>query len=266
VRTPPRGLPAALNTALAHARAPLLARHDADDLSHRDRLALQVEALCRDPGLAVVGARLRLFPAAGSGVGMRRWAEWHNALLDHESMARELLVDSPLAHGTALLRRDWLERVGGWQERGWAEDLDLWARLLEAGARFAKLPRVLYAWRQHPGSATRQDPRYARARMTELKCGVLARTLLAGARTAQVIGVGTSLAHWAGALRRTAPRVEAHEVRRPTPAALAALPAPAARAASPLVLVFGSAPARARWRAALAAAGWVEGRDFAFVA
>src|SRR5512134_2836642 len=34
LRGAPRGLPAALQKALASARAPLLARHDADDLSH----------------------------------------------------------------------------------------------------------------------------------------------------------------------------------------------------------------------------------------
>ena len=66
---------------------------------------------------------------------MRRWAKWHNALLTHEAMASEVLIDSPLAHGTAMIRREWLERVGGWHERGWPEDLDLWVRLVRAGAR-----------------------------------------------------------------------------------------------------------------------------------
>src|SRR5512134_3503561 len=41
LRAPARGLPAALNTALRHARGALVVRHDADDLSHRSRLALQ---------------------------------------------------------------------------------------------------------------------------------------------------------------------------------------------------------------------------------
>src|SRR5580765_7181694 len=40
--TPALGLPAALNLALSLARAPWLARHDADDLSHRDRFARQL--------------------------------------------------------------------------------------------------------------------------------------------------------------------------------------------------------------------------------
>src|SRR5262245_38357044 len=164
VHTAARGLPAALNTALGLARGRLIARQDADDLSHRRRLALQRAHLAAHRGTAVVGCRVRLFPAAAVGVGMHRWVRWHNALLTHEAIAREALIDSPLAHGTALIRRAALERVGGWRDRGWPEDVDLWIRLLDRGARFAKLPQTLYGWRRHPGSATHQDPRYRRER------------------------------------------------------------------------------------------------------
>lgn len=101
---PERGLPRALAFALQRARAPLIARHDADDVSQRERFALQAAHLRAHREVAVVGCRLRLFPPGASGAGMKRWAAWHNALLTHESMARESLIDSPLAHGTAMLR------------------------------------------------------------------------------------------------------------------------------------------------------------------
>ena len=65
----------------------------------------------RDPAVAVVGSRLRMFPAPDVGPGMRRWADWHNALLTHDDMHAERLIDSPLAHGTAVLRAEWLDRV-----------------------------------------------------------------------------------------------------------------------------------------------------------
>src|SRR6187549_2555511 len=57
VHTPARGLPAALNTALELARAPLVARHDADDLSHRERFAEQAGWLRAHRGTAIVGSR-----------------------------------------------------------------------------------------------------------------------------------------------------------------------------------------------------------------
>ena len=257
VHTPPSGLPAALNTALAHARASLIARHDADDLSHRQRLALQRDHLVAHPRVSLVGCRVRLFPTAGAG--MRRWATWHNGLVSHEAMAREALIDSPLAHGTALIRRSALERVGGWRERGWPEDLDLWLRMLAAGHRFAKLPRTLYAWRQHPASATRRDPRYRRERFLALRHEALGRAMLRGSRPVTIIGVGDSLETWRRTIAHGMRDVRALHAARPSPRLIGAL-------APPVVLVFGAPSARRRWRDALNAGGLVEGRDFAFVA
>jgi glycosyltransferase involved in cell wall biosynthesis len=258
VHEPARGLPAALNRGLALARAPLIARHDADDLSHCDRLDLQRGWLAEHPHAAIVGSRLRLFPAGAVGAGMRRWAEWHNRLLTHEQMANECLIDSPLAHGTAMIRREWLERVGGWADRGWAEDLDLWIRLLEAGARFGKVPRVLYGWRQHRASATRRDPRYRRERFIALKLDALERGPLRGATAMTLVGVGESLARCIPVFEagRTVLVVEAG---RPSASVMG-------RLVAPVVLVFMSYSARERWRQVLVNARWREQRDFIFIA
>jgi glycosyltransferase involved in cell wall biosynthesis len=260
IHTPPRGLPRAIAAAHAWARAPLLARHDADDLSHRERLERQSAFLRAHPHVAVVGARLRLFPAAAVRPGMRRWVAWHNALLEHGEMAREVLVESPLAHATALLRREPVERVGGWVDRGWPEDVDLWLRLLESGARFAKLPRVLYAWRQHPASATWRDPAFSRERILALQQDSLGRGLLRGCHEVGLVGVGSSLGRWSSALAARGLRVRALERGRPQPG-----PRPLAPLRPPIVLVFGAATARRRWREALTGSGMLEGRDFVFL-
>src|SRR5262249_19610341 len=93
LRQAARGLPAALNVALAAARRPGIARHDADDLSHPERLALQRAWLGDHPRTDVLGCQVRLLPRGFAGAGMRRWVAWHNRLLDHEAMAREALID-----------------------------------------------------------------------------------------------------------------------------------------------------------------------------
>jgi len=255
--TEARGLPAALALALSLARAPWVARQDADDVSHGTRLSRQLEWLAGHPEIDVLGTRLRLFPATAVGAGMRRWAEWHNALLTHESMRRELLIDSPLAHGTMVARRALLEAAGGWHERGWAEDLDLWLRLFAHGARFAKLPAVLYGWRQHRASATRTDPRYSRERFMSLKSAALESGLLRGDRRATLIGVGASLSRWH---ERLGPRIERRiEMRGPHVGDVSTL-------RPPLVLAVMAPVARERWRAALHHRGLRELSDFVFVA
>src|ERR1043166_1818657 len=71
--TSARGLPAALNLALSLARAPWIARHDADDVSHRERFARQLACLTArpgPPGPAEPGAAPR--PRAGDPAARRR--------------------------------------------------------------------------------------------------------------------------------------------------------------------------------------------------
>ena len=256
LRQPPAGIPAALNLALAAAHGDLMARHDADDRSHPDRFARQHAWLASHPETTVVGCRVVLAPRGYAGLGMRRWVEWHNRLSTHDEMACEILVDSPLAHGSAMIRGAALTAVGGWRDRGWPEDLDLWLRLLEMHARFAKVPRILYAWRQHEASATRRDPRYRQEAFDALRLDALERGPLRGRHQVTVVGVGASLERWRARLARAGRRVH---VIGPGPAAIDSRSVPA-------VLVFGAAAARERWRAHLRARGWRERDDFTFVA
>src|SRR6185436_11281760 len=158
------------------------------------------------------------------------WATWNNSLITHEAIAREALIDSPLAHGTAMMRREAVERAGGWIERGVPEDVDLWLRMLAGGARFAKLPRTLYSWRQHAASATRRHRRYSAQRYAELRRDALCSGWLRGREAVTVIGVGLSLETWTRDLEAAGPRVHAIEMGKPRPGWN---PSP------PLVLVFG---------------------------
>jgi GT2 family glycosyltransferase len=258
IHLPASGLPAALNAGLQAARGRWIARHDADDVSRRRRLQLQRAYLATHSRVGVVGSRLRIVPSSSAWVGMRRWAEWHNTLLTHEEMIRELLVDSPLAHGTTMFRRAVLERAGGWAERGWPEDVDLWLRLTAAGVRLAKLPQTLYAWRQHPGSATRRQERYSQERFDDLRMNALRGGLLAQARRVTVVGVGRGIRRWSARLAHEGFSTRRASDGQPTPAVLSRLEAPG-------IFVFGAPVARARWRDALVRQGWEEGVDFVFV-
>jgi glycosyl transferase family 2 len=63
---------AASERARAEARAPLLARMDADDVALPERLELQVGAI-EEEGLAAVGGQVEYFPEPTGG--MRAYAE-----------------------------------------------------------------------------------------------------------------------------------------------------------------------------------------------
>ncbi len=274
VTTPADGLVSALNRALAEARAPLVARMDADDRAARERLCRQAERLERDADVDVLGSRVRVVGIGGPpGEGMRAYVRWQNALLDHEAMARDRFVESPVVHPSVAMRRAALERLGGWRALDGPEDYDLWLRAFAAGLRFAKLPQVLLDWSDSPGRLTRTDPRYAPGRFLALKLVALARGPLAGKRPAVVWGAGPVGKAWSRALRAAGHEVRAFVEVNPRKLGGRLHGAPvvtvddAGELRGPLHLAaVGQPGARERIRAEAARLGLVEGADFVAVA
>jgi glycosyltransferase involved in cell wall biosynthesis len=271
---PRRGLVSALNRALAAARAPLVARMDADDRALKDRLLLQAERLERDATVDVLGCRVQLAGAGGPpGQGMRAYVRWQNALLDHDAMARDRFVESPLVHPSVAMRRAALEVLGGWRDFDGPEDYDLWLRGFAEGLRFAKLAEVLLDWRDSPARLTRTDPRYSPARFLALKLEWLGRGLLAGARPAVVWGAGPVGKGWSRALRAAGHEVRAFVEVNPRKIGALVHGAPvvsvdvAGELRGPLHLAaVGQRGARERIRAEAARLGLVEGADLVAVA
>ena len=97
----------------------------------------------------------------GSTDGWGRYERWLEECVTPEEIALGLWVESPLPHPTVMMRRAVYERAGGYREVPWAEDYDLWLRMLRAGITMAKLREPLYEWADHPGRATRTLPAYA---------------------------------------------------------------------------------------------------------
>jgi hypothetical protein len=191
LRRPPRGLVAALRLALAEARAPIVARMDADDVAHPRRLEAQAGRLRTDARTDVLGCRVRVSAVPGGrvGEGMRAFVAWSNGLLEHDAIARSRFVESPLVHPTVAMRTATLRALGAWRDFPGPEDYDLWLRAFDAGLRFAKLEETLLDWRDSAGRLTRTDPRYSPRAFARLKAGALVRGPLAR-RRAVVWGAG----------------------------------------------------------------------------
>jgi glycosyltransferase involved in cell wall biosynthesis len=176
-----KGLVHALNLGLSEARGPLIARMDADDECHPRRLELSLSAL--KPDLAGVGTQVEIFrDERPVSPNLAAYGAWLNALTSPELVFRDRFVESPLCHGSVVLRRDAFD---GWREGDFPEDWELWLRLLESGQRLSCVPQVLYRWRDHDRRLTRTDGRYALARQASLKAQYLAakhrRLIIAGA-------------------------------------------------------------------------------------
>jgi glycosyltransferase involved in cell wall biosynthesis len=268
VTAPRAGLVAALGTGLAQCRAPRVARMDADDWMHRERLAAQVAALDADPTLSGVGCHVRCFPRRDVGAGLRAYESWLASIDSPWRIRQEAFVECPLAHPTWMLRRDALAAYA-YRDAGWPEDYDLLLRLLGDGRRIGVVPRRLLGWRVHERRLSRTSPVYADARFTDCKAAHLAAGFLSGTARYLLWGYGGTGRALARALdahgRQPAAIVEIHPrrigrtIRGAPVVSRHALGAPRG---IPLVVSVAGAEPRALIRSELARLGWRECVDY----
>ncbi len=197
---PHRGVCTAANAALAMTSSPLVARMDADDYSHPERLERQL-AYLQTHGLDVVGSQVRILDADGRPVeGLRRYERWINQeTLTEQQIDALRFVEYPLANPTLLARREFYElgyREASSAEESFPEDYDLMLRAAERGMRFGKMAEPLLDWIDHGDRLTRTDPRYSpeafdRCRRTHLLVGPLA-----GLEEVDLAGVGQTGKPW----------------------------------------------------------------------
>jgi glycosyltransferase involved in cell wall biosynthesis len=211
-----RGLVTALNAGLRLCVGPYVARMDADDLMHRERLREQVALLESRFDLAAVGCHVRIFPRQSLTEGARAYERWLNSIDSPESVRREAFIECPIAHPTLMIRRKCLA-ARGYREQGWPEDYDLVLRLLGDGRRIGVLPRRRLGWRDHPLRLSRTAETYGLDRFTACKAAFLAETLLAGSDVYDLWGYGETGRTLCRALERHGKRprfiVEVHPGR-----------------------------------------------------
>jgi glycosyltransferase involved in cell wall biosynthesis len=262
------GLIPTLNAGIALCDAPLVARMDADDWMHRDRLRRQCAALELDSDLEAVGCFVRIFPRRGLSEGRLAYERWLLSLADAQTIWRDRFIECPIAHPTLMIRRDRLERLE-YRERGWPEDYDLILRLLRAGPVVGTVPERLHGWRDLPSRLSRTDPRYDLARFTDCRAWHLSRDFLGESGEYLLWGHGRTGRALRGALSRLGHRVtsivEVHPRRIGNTIHGAPVVSPHALETRPpypiVVSVAGSGP-RGEIRAALDKMGFREGLDY----
>lgn len=141
------GIVAALNAGIALARAPFVARLDADDLSAPDRHARQLAHFAANPGcVAVSGAHCEI-DAEGHPTGRHGRPGPQHDFDPAWAPAREPQLTQPFF----MVRRAALDAAGGYRPFKVSEDTDLYWRLAAQG-RLDNLDAVLGSYRMHAGS------------------------------------------------------------------------------------------------------------------
>ncbi len=135
------GLTRALIRGCRTAKADVIARHDADDVSHPDRLRLQLELLLSDDAIGFVSSHAEFVGPRGE------YLNTQSRPSDPETATRNLIEAGigPPGHGTVMFRKSVYETAGGYRRQFYlGQDSDLWIRMAEI-SRIAYVQKVLYS-------------------------------------------------------------------------------------------------------------------------
>lgn len=158
------GKSAALNRGLRHARHDAIAIYDADNTPAPDALLHLARQLAANAGL---GAVIGTFRTAN------RKKNLLTRLINIEGLSYQWIVQAgrwmlmqvcTLPGTNLLIRRELLEKLGGWDESALTEDAELSIQIYEAGYKIKYVPYAV-TWEQEPEKLStwfRQRSRWAR--------------------------------------------------------------------------------------------------------
>ena len=140
-----QGLINTLNRGIECARAPLIARMDADDVAHRDRLMRQVEEFSRRPDLVLLGTNATLIDSKGQVFGSI------NVPSGYLNIRKVILNGNLFIHPSVMFRTKVIRDLGGYScDAVHAEDYALWLEMVYDYV-VDNLPESLMFYRVHTG-------------------------------------------------------------------------------------------------------------------
>lgn len=99
------GIAHALNRGIALSVGSYIARMDADDVSHPDRLHEQVKFLNEHPEIGLVGTQVNFLGDRDQHAGYAAYVDWTNELVSWNDIRMNRYVESPFAHPSVMFRR-----------------------------------------------------------------------------------------------------------------------------------------------------------------
>ena len=142
------GVPKTLNFMLKRTgNADYIARHDADDVSVKDRIEKQVMFLDENEDIDMVGS----FYVHIDQIHGKKEYFYEKPVTDAEIRRNHYLINS-FVHGSVMIRKCVLEKVGYYDENCFLwepEDYDYWTRIMQK-CKVANIPEHLYKWRCYP--------------------------------------------------------------------------------------------------------------------
>lgn len=143
------GISSSLNKGIKVSSGKYIARMDADDISHANRLENEL-LMIHTENADICGCKWAVIDKNGTVI------KDCDVPLSCEAIDLRLANTVPFAHGSVLIRKQFLlENNLFYQPHHVAEDYDLWIRMHKAGAKFTNHPDALYFYRHNEQSLSK---------------------------------------------------------------------------------------------------------------
>jgi glycosyltransferase involved in cell wall biosynthesis len=183
INQPNKGVADALNTGLAYARAPYIARFDADDVCYPYRLEKQIRFLQDNPEYILVGSEAKYILENGEFL-----FDFHCIAYSHEQIIDKLYFYCPFVHPAVMYKKQAVIDAGGYPTHAHNfEDYLLWANLAGSG-RLCNLTEPLIKYRLNSSSVT-IDEKWRGRRFRELKREIVLRGSITAAEGNELLAI-----------------------------------------------------------------------------
>ncbi len=144
-----KGIAHALNYGLKYARAPFIARFDADDICYPDRLQMQYDFMTANPEYSVIGSAADYIDMDGHFLFTHKPPAFNNPEIQQLKYSV-----CPFIHSCVFYKKDLVISKGGYNEHAYTfEDHFLWVNILK-DQKACNLPQPLIKVRLNPESIT----------------------------------------------------------------------------------------------------------------
>lgn len=158
IKQAPIGRGVALNIAWQLAKGEYIANLDADDISHPERLTLQFHVMKNNSWIHVLAGQSFIFTENLPDF------LYHSILINSDNkpnlIEHELALYNPIDHSAVMIRKQILEKVGGYDESRQTQlDYDLWVRIALNYGGIARIAIPVTAKRVHEKQSFEQKQR-----------------------------------------------------------------------------------------------------------
>lgn len=174
---PKQGVVFAANLGMKAAQGEYIARMDADDIAHSDRLEKQFKHLESNHEISISTTQVNYKTNNELLKDFEHFVSWSNSLNTWDDIYHNRFVEFPVVNPTLMFRRSILEDIGYLQDGHFPEDYEWFLRAIDKGHRIEKLPIPLLNWQDSSTRLTRTDKRYETEAFFQIKSKYLANHL-----------------------------------------------------------------------------------------